>query len=157
MSCFFRAVKKMVSLKDLFQLETLIDNYVRANEIEDAAALELARDPAEWLVNDENLPWTTSKIAYYNYVKKIFQCAECDHKHLLQQMVQHWVEAHGGLIVFHCSQCDMQSNYLFMIKAHIIREHNGIINGTFLKKNGFWGQLVSYLKKLPDKCQVATS
>nr|CAD7261292.1 unnamed protein product [Timema shepardi] len=77
-----------------------------------------------WVCSEENLPWTTSKVASYNPVQRVFRCAECDSVGSLARVAEHWLGAHANLRVFQCPQCPYSSAWARCVRMHLSRQHN---------------------------------
>lgn len=92
----------------------------------------------KWIISEDNIQWTQSKIASYNPAQKLFRCAECDCVGYLPRVAEHWLGTHSNLRVFQCPQCPYESAWAKCVRMHMHRQHN--INAeeameTLLKNN----------------------
>lgn len=113
----------------------------------------------KWVMNEDHLHWTQSKIASYNAAQKLFRCAECDCVGYLPRVAEHWLGTHSNLRVFHCSHCPYESAWARCVRMHLTRQHN--INteessDTLLKDNPVLQEITRYLQKLKTKLENNT-
>lgn len=114
----------------------------------------------KWVMNEDNLQWTQSKIASYNSAQKLFRCAECDCVGYLPRIAEHWLGSHSNLRVFQCSHCPYESAWARCVRMHLTRQHN--INteessDSFLKTNPVLQEISRYLQKLKTKLENGCS
>ncbi|KRT79124.1 zinc finger protein, partial [Oryctes borbonicus] len=110
----------------------------------------------KWIISEESLQWTQSKIASYNPAQKLFRCAECDCVGYLPRVVEHWLGTHSNLRAFQCPQCPYESAWVKCVRTHLSRQHN--INSeetidVLLKNNPVLQELTRYLQQLKTRLE----
>ncbi|XP_022908448.1 protein charlatan [Onthophagus taurus] len=108
----------------------------------------------KWVVNEDGLNWTQSKIASYNGAQKLFRCTECECVGYMPRVVEHWLGTHSNLRVFQCSQCPYESAWVKCVRTHLSRQHNINSEETIdllLKNNLVHQELTRYLQQLKNK------
>ena len=86
-----------------------------------------------WFESDDDLTWTTSKIARYNPAQKVFRCVDCDFVGFLSRVAEHWLGNHASLRVFQCPRCPYTSAWARCVRMHLTRQH-----GETLTDNSLW-------------------
>nr|XP_018906338.1 PREDICTED: putative zinc finger protein 840 isoform X1 [Bemisia tabaci]XP_018906339.1 PREDICTED: putative zinc finger protein 840 isoform X1 [Bemisia tabaci] len=113
----------------------------------------------KWVLSDEVLPWTTSKIASYNAAQKLFRCNECESISFLSRIAEHWLGTHANLRVFQCLQCPYASAWARCVRMHLARQHNVCIeqntdsSQTLWKENPVLEEVTKYLQRLKQKVE----
>lgn len=80
----------------------------------------------KWVVNDDSLQWTQSKIASFNPAQKLFKCTDCECVGFLLQVAEHWLGTHANLRMFQCPQCPYASAWARCVRMHVARQHNAM-------------------------------
>lgn len=111
----------------------------------------------KWIISEDNLQWTHSKIASYNPAQKLFRCAECDCVGYLPRVAEHWLGTHSNLRVFQCPQCPYESAWARCVRMHLTRHHNISAEETtdaLLKNNPVLHEVTRYLQRLKSRLEV---
>ncbi|KAK4871985.1 hypothetical protein RN001_016109 [Aquatica leii] len=111
----------------------------------------------KWIISEDNLQWTHSKIASYNPAQKLFRCAECDCVGYLPRVAEHWLGTHSNLRVFQCPQCPYESAWARCVRMHLTRHHNVSAEETteaLLKNNPVLHEVTRYLQRLKSRLEV---
>ncbi|XP_017783831.1 PREDICTED: zinc finger protein 84-like [Nicrophorus vespilloides] len=114
----------------------------------------------KWIISEDNIPWTQSKIASYNPAQKLFRCAECDCVGYLPRVAEHWLGTHSNLRVFQCPQCPYESAWARCVRMHLTRQHN--INteeatDALLKNNPVLQEVTRFLQRLKTRLESSCS
>lgn len=111
----------------------------------------------KWVISEDNLQWTHSKIASYNPAQKLFRCAECDCVGYLPRVAEHWLGTHSNLRAFQCPQCPYESAWARCVRMHLTRHHNVSTEETteaLLKNNPVLHEITRYLQRLKSRLEV---
>ncbi|KAF5284820.1 hypothetical protein FQA39_LY04545 [Lamprigera yunnana] len=111
----------------------------------------------KWIISEDNLQWTHSKVASYNPAQKLFRCAECDCVGYLPRVAEHWLGTHSNLRVFQCPQCPYESAWARCVRMHLTRHHNVSAEETteaLLKNNPVLHEVTRYLQRLKSRLEV---
>lgn len=110
----------------------------------------------KWIISEDHIPWTQSKIASYNPAQKLFRCAECDCVGYLPRVAEHWLGTHSNLRVFQCPQCPYESAWARCVRMHLTRQHNIDTEETtdaLLKNNPVLQEVTRYLQRLKTRLE----
>lgn len=121
--------------------------------------LSLAGDD-KWVISEDSLQWTHSKIASYNPTQRLFRCAECDCVGYLPRVAEHWLGTHSNLRIFQCPQCPYESSWARCVRMHLMRQHNVSAEETteaLLKNNPVLQEVTRYLQRLKTRLEIKTS
>lgn len=111
----------------------------------------------KWVVSEEALPWTSSKIASYNAAQRLFRCTECECVGFLSRVAEHWLGTHANLRVFQCPSCPYSSAWARCVRMHLQRQHN--ITETEDNLSGLWkenpvlDEVTKYLQRLKGRIE----
>jgi len=111
----------------------------------------------KWIVSEESLPWTSSKIASYNAAQRLFRCTECECVGFLSRVAEHWLGTHANLRVFQCPSCPYSSAWARCVRMHLQRQHN--IPDTPENTSGLWKEnpvleeVTKYLQRLKGRVE----
>lgn len=111
----------------------------------------------KWIISEDSLQWTQSKIASYNPAQKLFRCAECDCVGYLPRVAEHWLGTHSNMRVFQCPQCPYESAWARCVRMHLTRQHN--INeedttDTLTKNNPVLQEVTRFLQRLKTRLET---
>lgn len=111
----------------------------------------------KWIISEDSIQWTQSKIASYNPAQKLFKCAECDCVGYLHRVTEHWLGTHSNLRAFQCPQCPYESAWARCVRIHLSRQHN--INSEeatdiLLKNNPVVQEISRYLQCLKTRLET---
>lgn len=87
----------------------------------------------KWVISEDSLQWTQSKVASYNPSQKLFKCADCECVGFLLRVAEHWLGTHANLRVFQCPQCPYASAWARCVRMHVARQHSVIAEDTLDK------------------------
>ncbi|KAB0801435.1 hypothetical protein PPYR_05789 [Photinus pyralis] len=143
-----------------FGLAALMQNGLQSASILNPPFQQHKPNPSyedKWIISEDNLQWTHSKIASYNPAQKLFRCAECDCVGYLPRVAEHWLGTHSNLRVFQCPQCPYESAWARCVRMHLTRHHNVSAEETteaLLKNNPVLHEVTRYLQRLKSRLEV---
>lgn len=111
----------------------------------------------KWIISEDSLQWTHSKIASYNPTQRLFRCTECDCVGYLPRVAEHWLGTHSNLRIFQCPQCPYESAWARCVRMHLMRQHNVSAEETteaLLKNNPVLQEVTRYLQRLKTRLEL---
>lgn len=142
-----------------FSLNSLMDSsYSQMSSLQSSPFSSIDKlEDDRWISSEESLEWTTSKIASYNSVQKLFRCNECECVGYLSRVAEHWLGTHANLRVFQCPQCSYSSAWARCVRMHLARQHNVCQEqsetGMLWKESPVLEEVTKYLQRLKSKIE----